>query len=74
MRNTTLETEKNELEGVITRLRRQRLMGMIFSFIGLLLVIVFNFPDATEAILSDWSFISHVLCVVMTVLLVKFMG
>jgi len=72
MRNTTLESEKEELQGSISALKKQRFLSIIFGIFGVLIMLAANFPDQAEAILSDSSVLSHVVCVALTFLLAKF--
>lgn len=71
MRNTTLEVEKEELQKTIRGLYRQRFLSVIFGLVGVLIILAATFPDKTEALLSDKTFLSHAACVIFTMIVVR---
>jgi len=74
MRNTTLETEKQELNTHIRSLKRQRFWSIIFGMFGLFIIFVANFPDAAEMLFSDKTVLTNLVTVVVTVAVVRWVS
>ena len=74
MRNTTLETEKEELQLSIQLLKRQRSFCIFFGICASCIILVSRFPDVAEDFLMNTAVVTNLLTVVVTATVVRWMS
>jgi flagellar biosynthesis component FlhA len=74
MRNTTLETEKEELQNTIKYLRRQRSLCTVFGILAVLIIIAASFPDAVEDFLFTTTVATNLVTVILTAVVVRWIS
>lgn len=74
MRNTTLETEKEELQSTIKSLRRQRFLFTVFGIGLFLILLAATFPDAVEDFFLNTAVATNLLTVIVTAIVVRWVS